>query len=537
MTGQWAPMPRREDGPPSHGPQPEPFETTGAFALPTDPPGGFTPSNDPAGAFPPPPAFSGPSYPEPMDAGPFEVTGAFARPADWDSLDPAKGPHPDAFGGPPSFDASGRTTGPFDEPGPFDRPGSFDRPGPFDRPARNTGPFDAPAPNTGPFGGPGPNTGPFGGPGRATGPFDAPDADRTARFDAPSGPGPAFAGEPPEPGDIKVAGEPTAVHTPAWAEAESGFMRSGWSSDNDLSDLDEPEGSRGRRRGRRKGSRGGGGGGGDDVFDVPSGSGGGKGKGRMALLSVAAVAVVLGGTVAGVKLMSSPGGTEKCAEASCAAVQTSTAPSPTLSGPEESEPAEDDPAEEATEETSPSDTPSPTTTYSNRAPRRSTTPTPKPTRTKAKKTAEPQQDDELPADDLPTEEPTEDPTSLDNSDTGVVPTVGSSAQPTNTAQSAPSGGSVNVRQTVKQRITTYSATLHVTNQSKDPLEDATFSVPVEGRVMDVDGASWTQDGDLLIVDLSGSLAAGDSVDVTYSATGKAQEPGTCGLVGGECSVA
>jgi hypothetical protein len=275
------------------------------------------------------------------------------------------------------------------------------------------------------------------------------------------------------------------------------------------------------------------------VLGVPPGAGGGKGKGRMALLSVAAVAVVLGGTVAGVKFMSSSG-PEKCAEASCAAVQTTTSPSPTESVPDTEEPAEDEPTDEPAEEetTAPSDAPAPTTTYGNRAPRRSQTPTPKPTRTKTKATAQPTQDDDPPADDLSTEEPTEDPTSLDNSDTGVVPTVGSSAAPSSTAQSAPSGGSVNVRQTVKQqRMASYKATLHVTNQSRDPLENATFSVTVEGRVMDVNGASWTQDGDLLIVDLSGSLAAGESVDVTYSATGKAEEPGTCGLVGGECSVA
>ncbi|MFI6919674.1 hypothetical protein ACIBIZ_06945 [Nonomuraea spiralis] len=547
VTGQWAPMPRREDGRPPRAPQPEPFETTGAFAVPTDATPGFTPSDDPSGAFPPPsgPAFSGspffepsggafpgtPSseppggafpgtpYPEPAGAGPFEVTGAFARPADWDAVAPSRGPAPSdaqpdarsgptaAFGVPPSFDASGRTTGPFDAPGP-DATARFDNGG-FDN-ARfdNTG-FD-------------------------NGGFD----NATARFDAPPGAGPenGFPGGPPEPGDVKVAGQPTAVHTPAWAEAETGFLRSGWSSDEGLEDLDEPGESRGGRR--RKGSRGGGGGG-DDVLNVPTG--GGRGKGRMALLSVAAVAVVLGGTVAGVKLMSSSGDPAGCADASCAAVQTSTSPSePVTSDPATEE--EDEPSEEPTEEEesgTPSDAPTTTApTNGNRAPRRSSPPTPTPTRTRTKPSAKPTKDVEPPAEETISEAPTDDPTTMGNSDTGVVPTVGSSPAPATSSTVGPggSGGSVNVRQTVRQRLTAYSATLRVTNQAQVPLADATFSLPVEGRVMNVNGGSWTQDGDLLIIDLSGSLAAGDSVDVTYSATGKAQEPGACGLVGGECSI-
>jgi cellulase/cellobiase CelA1 len=128
---------------------------------------------------------------------------------------------------------------------------------------------------------------------------------------------------------------------------------------------------------------------------------------------------------------------------------------------------------------------------------------------------------------------------MDNPNTGTLPSGGSTPAPTatGTVQSGPSGGSVNVQRTVRQRPASYVAELEVTNSSQAPLENATFSLAIEGRVMDVNGGSWSQDGDLLIVDLSGSLAAGDSTEVTYSATGKAGELGACGLVGGECSVA
>lgn len=541
VTGQWAPMPRREDGPPQRsGRQPEPFETTGAFAVPADAAPGFPPSDAPSGPFPPPngPQFSGSPYPEPNGAGPFEVTGAFARPADWDAVGPSSQPDAtSAFGPPPSFDASSRTPGPFDAPrrntGPFDAQGPDS--GPFDRQGRNTGPIDAQEPGgTARFDLPGPG---------GTARFDVPESGSTARFDVPGGSDTAFHARPPEPGDVKVAGEPTAAHTPAWAEAESGFLRSGWSSDQDLDDLDESGESRGRRRGGRRKSSRGGGGGDDDDLNPPAGGGSGKGRGRLALLSVAAVAVVLGGTVAGVKLMSSSGDPGKCADASCAAVHTSTSPSTAAVSDPSTE--EEEPSEEPTEDeetSTPSDAPTTTApTVGNRAPRRSTAPTPTPTRTRTKASAKPTRQPEPPAEETISETPTDDGTSLGNSDTGVVPTVGSSPAPAATATSGyggsgGSGGSVNVRQTVKQRLTSYSATLRVTNQSPAPLADATFSLPVEGRVMDVNGGSWTQDGDLLIIDLSGSLAAGDSVSVTYSATGKAQEPGSCGLVGGECAI-
>ncbi|GAA3108140.1 hypothetical protein GCM10020001_027720 [Nonomuraea salmonea] len=101
------------------------------------------------------------------------------------------------------FDAPAGPQGPFNGPeqrGPFDGPG--DQRGPFnDQP----GPFDGPADPHDPFG---------------SSPFDdAPDS-RTARFDPPPG-----SGVPPEPGDVKVAGEPTAMLAPRVGERRDRLPR------------------------------------------------------------------------------------------------------------------------------------------------------------------------------------------------------------------------------------------------------------------------------------------------------------------------
>ncbi|AQZ69158.1 Translation initiation factor 2 [[Actinomadura] parvosata subsp. kistnae] len=553
VTGQWAPMPRRTDAPPPRGPQPEPFETTGAFALPSDLAGGLPPANDPAGAFPPP------RGPKEDEAGPFETTGAFARPPEWDQQGgrgdfsgpstgdfPANGPDGTAVFGAPGAPGPGAPgSNPFDRPGPLDA--AAERTSFFDVPAERTAFFDgppdrmgAPAPGQPDPGRPGDGRPPFGRPGEGTGPFGAADPEGTARFDAPSGPTGVYSG-PPEPGDIKVAGEPTAALTPAWASAETGFLDSGWSNDPGPQD-DEPRG----RRGRRKQGRGaGGGGGGDDVLAAPSG----PGKGRVALLSVAAVAVVLGGTVAGVKFMSSSGEPGKCEGATCAAVQvTSSAPGPAVSEPAEEDseaPTDEEPAEEAAEDSEPAETPTPTASSNVRTPQRvTTTPTPSPSKSKTKKPAEPKDEEteDPPVEESVSETPSDEVSTLDDThtDTGAGTPGGSTPAPTFTGSVGSTGGnagSVNVKQTIKQRLATYSADLTLSNTSPQTLENPTVSVPVDGRVTDVDGAEWTQDGDLLILDLTVPLAAGESVEVTFTATGRGSEAQNCGLVAGECVVA
>ncbi|MBB5774226.1 hypothetical protein [Nonomuraea jabiensis] len=540
-------MPRRTDGPPPRGPQSEPFETTGAFALPDNSDGGFPPANDPVRGFPQP----GPGE----EAGPFETTGAFARPPEWGQ----PGDRP--------FDA--------DRPGPFD--GAMERTAFFDGPPgapAGRGPFDAAAPAEGPaertafFGGPdappgpgGPGPGPAGGRGpfETPGPFDGP-MERTAFFDGPDVPGGAFGGPPPgerpgpfegpfdgpgdrtgavpmssgppEPGDVKVAGEPTAVQAPAWANAETGFLASDWAAGPGPDEPEEPKG----RRGRRKGGRGG-----DDVLTPPPSSGGGKG--RVALLSVAAVAVVLGGTVAGVKFMSSSGTPDKCAGATCAAVQaTNNQPGPAASKPteEETTPEEEPSEEESADEPKPSQTPSPTASYSARTPpRRTASATPTPTKTRVKTSTKPTKEPTPPVEELASETPTEEPSTLDDSDTGSGTTSGGSTpipSATNTFGSSGQSGAMNIRQTIKQRLLSYQADMTLSNSSQETLENPTVSVPVEGEVMTVTGAQWTQDGDLLILDLSASLPAGDSVKVSFTATGKGQKAANCGMVSGDCAI-
>ncbi|TLF80318.1 hypothetical protein FE391_08160, partial [Nonomuraea sp. KC401] len=102
-------MPRRTDAPPPRAPQSEPFETTGAFALPADAASGFSPANDPRSPFQPPQGQWG------EEAGPMETTGAFARPPEW-------GPPADrSFNGPDA--------GPADQTAVFGAPGGMPAPG------------------------------------------------------------------------------------------------------------------------------------------------------------------------------------------------------------------------------------------------------------------------------------------------------------------------------------------------------------------------------------------------------------------------
>ncbi|MFD0470639.1 hypothetical protein ACFQ0B_21825 [Nonomuraea thailandensis] len=269
----------------------------------------------------------------------------------------------------------------------------------------------------------------------------------------------------------------------------------------------------------------------------------------MALLSVAAVAVVLGGTVAGVKFMSSSGDPAKCEGTTCAAVQvTSSGPGPSVSEPAEEEseaPSEDEPVEDAAEDSEPAQTPTPTASSNVRTPPRTTaSPTPTPSKSKTKRPADPvdEETEDPPVEESASETPSEEVSTLDDShtDTGAGSPTGGTPAPTSTgtvgSSGSGAGSSVNVRQTIKQRITTYSANLTLSNTSPQTLQNPTVSVPVDGRVTDVDGAEWTQDGDLLILDLTATIAAGASVEVTFTATGRGSEAQNCGLVAGDCVV-
>lgn len=198
----------------------------------------------------------------------------------------------------------------------------------------------------------------------------------------------------------------------------------------------------------------------------------------------------------------------------------------------------DEPTEE--KESEPAKSPTPTATYSAREPRRTASPTPKPKPTKTKQTQEPVDEpiDEATAEEsIPEETPTEeislDPDRATRPDNGGIPLPTASE----TFQGVPSGGSVNVNFNVtSQRLTSYTATMGVTNASDQALSTFTLSLPVRGKILSVEGATWTQDGNLLIVDLSTPIAEGESTEVTIAATGRAGQPTNCGLVGGDCAV-
>ncbi|MFI6598032.1 hypothetical protein ACIBHX_17385 [Nonomuraea sp. NPDC050536] len=477
VTGQWRPAPERT-----------PAEAAGSFASePSEPSEPF----ERTGAFRPP-----------SPPGPFETTGAFTPPPG--AFEPTG-----AFNAPPGvFEPGARSSTPaadaFGVPGaePFETTGAFARP-PLDD-TQGIGSFDEPSGPASVYG---------------TGPPDA-----TAVYGAPA------------PGDVRVAGNPTMVNapTPAWAGAadtalldsgETGFLGSGW-ADEEL----PPEEPSGRRRGRRKPPN-------RDSVDAPP-----SGRGKVALLSVAAVVVVLGGTVVGVKMMGASADLAKCPGGKCAAVQASNQPGPQVST---SAPVEDSdtPTEEPT--TTESDSPAPTATTGTQVPRRTQVPQPVPTPTKKVKvktsatpTRKPTQQDapvptDTPSDDSPTA--TDAPTATTSSDTGGFPT--GNPNPTATVQPGSNAGSVNLTYDVVRRgLVGFTAKLNVTNSASNALSAATVSIPVAGKVLDVRGAGWSQDGDLLILDVSSTLAAGDSINVTIDATGSSTAPQTCGLVGGDCSI-
>lgn len=552
VTGQWTPAPNLGPGQKPRPPHEEPFETTGAFTMPQQPePRGQEggPSGPfETGAFAPPQQRGPFAEPPRQQSGPFETTGAFTAPQ---QPEPFAGPRGQEGQQPGPRGQEGRPSGPF-ETGVFAPPPSANT-GPFGQPpADGTDPFSRPRQDgTGPFAGP-PVTGgdPFARPhAGGAGGYERPDGPRGDASDltqtfAP-GPGAAFgdgptaafdgsydgqAGEPPEPGDVKVFGSPTVVApTPAWADrADDGLLGAGWSGDDELADLEEP--SRRRRGRRRPGAR----------DDVPGGSSGG-GRARVALLSVAAVAVVLGGTVAGVNLMGASNNSPQCPNGNCAAVQGSNnqpAPQVTDTGEPEEEPTEEPTEEEEDAKPSESATPSPTTSV--RPPRRTSTPKPTPTKTKQKNTSKPTEEPEPEPtlDPTETDTPTDQPSGTGEPSTGIPRDTLAPVPTTSTGtQQAPSGGSVNVKfDLVKQAITGYKASIDVVNSSTQPMSTLTLSLPVSGRVLDVNGADWTQDGELLIIDVTETLASGAAANVTFTATGKAAQPENCGLVGGECAL-
>ncbi|MEU7892554.1 hypothetical protein AB0B45_06770 [Nonomuraea sp. NPDC049152] len=495
-----------------------------------------------------------PDAPGSPATGPMSAHEAFGAPVS------AFGGGPSA-GGPSPFDDRGSDHRGFDQRGPdhrsFDDRG-FDGPGFGDQGQSGPGFGDAGFGDHGfrdhgfrdqghggsGFGDPGLGDAAFGGPG-----FGEPAPGGTPYggqgFDEAAGPAMDATAAHSSPNDRLVATGPPRQPIAAWEEApepnETAFLGAGgWDDKPDWEDEPEDKSSR-RRRGRRRPAA--------ETRETGQG-----GRSKIALLSVAAVAIVLGGTVVGVRMVSSSG--EKpsgnSVSASKPAPSTSDIAEPDPSA-EESEPVTDDGAvaepteEEPTQEPSATravSRPRPTTTTAEREPRRTSTPRPTP-----KRTTPPVVEDGEPTGD-PT--PSVDPSNMKEADATGQPGVTDSPGPVTSSTSGGGSGSgsdsqssstrsggaaVNVRfDVVRQRLAGYTAELQVVNDSARALTDWTLSVPVVGTVSAVPGAQWMQDGGLLVIQPGTTLAAGESVQVTFTAVGTPDAPESCGLVGGECTV-
>ncbi|MFJ2031903.1 hypothetical protein [Streptosporangium sp. NPDC087985] len=314
----------------------------------------------------------------------------------------------------------------------------------------------------------------------------------------------------------------------AVTETQTGFLGSGWSARTELSEPVWPDEK------RRSG-----------------------GRVKTMVLAVAAVAVVLGGTVAGVQVMSAAGSSENCPAGSCLA-EASEQPELYSTGDGQADPTErpapsDEPEKAGKEKTGPAPAPTPSATPS-RAGRTSTarpTPTPEATRTAqrggpARRTGAPVPVPEPEPEPSPTGEAlitgtrTQDPAP---SPAVTQPPTTQPTQPPTTQPSSPeilatpAAGGAALRVgfgIVSKRGETYTAKLVVTANAK--LTGLTLSLPVGGEVASVTGADWKQDGDTLVLETVRDLEAGKDLVLTFTAYGRAEVPRSCESTQAECAV-
>ncbi|MER5322218.1 hypothetical protein [Streptosporangium roseum] len=333
--------------------------------------------------------------------------------------------------------------------------------------------------------------------------------------DAPRSRGKREPEHAPEPGyRDEPIGRRLRPEESAVTEPRTGFLGSGWSAPSDLSDPVWPDEKRGSGR-----------------------------RFRTVLLAVAAVAVVLGGTVVGVQVMGgSAGSSADCPPGGCAAETPGGSESyPTgLTDPAD-QTGEPTPSEEpgrAKDKTTPSPTPAVTRQRTGRA---STGPTPTPKATRAPRRTEPAR---------PTRAPEAEP-----STTGESLITGGTQSPTHTSPatqppdtppsqtSAPEppetpaagGAAVTVDfGVVQEKEEVYTAKLTVTAGEK--VTGLALSLPVGGEVASVSGAGWQQDGDTLVLEPGKDLEVGESLVLTFTAYGRAEAPRTCRSTPGECAV-
>ncbi|MER5645740.1 hypothetical protein [Streptosporangium sp. NPDC002524] len=272
------------------------------------------------------------------------------------------------------------------------------------------------------------------------------------------------------------------------------------------------------------------------------------------MLIVAAVAVVLGGTVVGVRALAGSGSPADCPPAGCVAAasnqpvpEADTADEPVTEEPAEEAVPEDEPSEAGDETPKPGDrraksTPAPERTSTRGGGGGTSTPRPTPTR---KATRAPVDTDESSSSDEPADEPTPTLTSepLIVGDRTQAPeeplsSTGPDPVPSETASSAlplAGGAAITVgADIVRDRSRSYTVELVVA--ASENVEHLKVSVPVSGEVTAVSGADWEQVGDSLLIESPEGLGADEELRVTFTASGDAEIPRSCQSDQGECAV-
>ncbi|MFD8562739.1 hypothetical protein ACFV1N_36140 [Streptosporangium canum] len=339
--------------------------------------------------------------------------------------------------------------------------------------------------------------------------------------DAPRNRGKSEPEPTPEPGyRDEPIGRRLRPEESAVTEPRTGFLGSGWSDPSDLSDPVWPDEK--RRPGRRI---------------------------RTVLLAVAAVAVVLGGTVAGVQVLGGPAGSSAdCPPGGCAAETPGGSESyPTgLTDPADQtgEPTPSgEPERTEKDKTSPVPTPAVTRQQTGRT---SSAPTPTPKATRAPRRTEPARPTRKPeaepsttGESLITDTERQDPTPPQATTQPQVPQPSQTSVPEAPDTPAAGGAAVTVdfgvvQEVVQEKEEVYTAKLTVAAGEK--VTGLALSLPVGGEVDSVTGAGWTQDGDTLVLEPGKDLEVGESLVLTFTAHGRAQAPQTCRSTRGECAV-
>ncbi|MFF3439856.1 hypothetical protein [Streptosporangium sp. NPDC002721] len=320
-------------------------------------------------------------------------------------------------------------------------------------------------------------------------------------------------------------------------ETRTGFLGSGWSSESELSDSSGPSRT-------------------STTYDPwPEDEERSGGRIRKTVLIVAAVAVVLGGTVVGVRSLAGSDTPADCPPSGCVAAasnqpapEADTADEPVTEEPAEEPASDDEPSETGDETPRPGDerarsTPVPDRPSTRGGGENASTPRPTPTR---KPTRAPSDTDESSASDEAADEPaptpTQEPLVVGERTPAPEQPLGSAEPdpvPSETTSSTPplaGGAAITVgADIVSDRARTYTVELVVA--ADESVERLKVSVPVSSEVTSVSGADWEQVGDNLLIESPEGLGADEELVVTFTASGDAEIPRSCRSDQGECAVA